>query len=91
VATFVGGNVDLLGPELERAPAAGAYVRGSAGLLVAPADVAALAAALRDLCADPGLRRALGEAAYRRCRDGHSIEAVARAYLDLYRTLPSRA
>ena len=91
VATFVGGNVDLLGPELERAPATGAYARGSAGLLVAPGDVAALAAALRDLSADPGLRRVLGEAAYRRCRDGHSIEAVARAYLDLYRTLPGRA
>jgi len=91
IATFVGGNVDLLGPEQVAPPPAGAYLRGSAGLIVAAGDVAALGAALRDLSSDPALRRTLGEAAYRRCRDGHSIEAVARAYLDLYRTLPGRA
>jgi L-malate glycosyltransferase len=91
IATFVGGNVDLLGPEQVAPPPPGAYLRGCAGLIVPAGDVAALGAALRDLSSDPALRRALGEAAYRRCRDGHSIEAVARAYLDLYRTLPGRA
>ena len=91
IATFVGGNVDLLGPEQAAEPSAGTYLRGSAGLIVSPGDVAALAAALRDLSFDPGLRRALGDAAYRRCLEDYAIGDVARRYLDLYRALRVRA
>jgi glycosyltransferase involved in cell wall biosynthesis len=87
VATFVGGNVDLLGPEQAAEPPPGTYIRGSAGLIVPAGDVAALAAALRDLSGDPALRRALGEAAYRRCQEAYAIGDVARTYLDLYREL----
>lgn len=91
IATFVGGNVDLLGPELPAPPPVGTYLRGSAGLLVPAGDVAALGAALRDLSADVALRRALGEAAYRRCLQSYAIGDVARTYLDLYRALRVRA
>jgi glycosyltransferase involved in cell wall biosynthesis len=91
IATFVGGNVDLLGPEQAAAPPAGTYVRASAGLIVPAGDVAALGAALRDLSADAALRRALGKAAYRRCREAYAIGDVARTYLDLYRALRVRA
>jgi glycosyltransferase involved in cell wall biosynthesis len=91
IATFVGGNIDLLGPEQAAEPPAGTYLRGSAGLLVPAGDVAALAAALRDLSADPALCRALGEAAYQRCRQTYAIGDVARTYLDLYRALRVRA
>jgi glycosyltransferase involved in cell wall biosynthesis len=52
--------------------------------------VAALAAALRDLAKGPALRRALGEAAYQRCRQTYAIGDVARTYLDLYRALRVR-
>jgi len=86
VATFVGGNIDVLGPELTAAPAPGTYAAGSAGLLVSAGDVPALARALRDLGADASRRRSLGEAAHRRCREGHSLAAVARAYLELFRS-----
>jgi glycosyltransferase involved in cell wall biosynthesis len=86
VATFVGGNVDLLGPELTSAPPAGAYAAASAGLLVGIGDVEALACALRDLGRDAPRRRALGTSAHRRCREAHSMAAVARAYLELYRS-----
>lgn len=91
VATFVGGNVDLLGPEQAAEPPPGTYIRGSAGLIVPAGDVAALAVALRDLSGDPALRRALGEAAYRRCRQAYAIGDVARTYLDLYRELCGQA
>jgi glycosyltransferase involved in cell wall biosynthesis len=91
VATFVGGNVDLLGPEQAAEPPPGTYLRGSAGLIVPAGDVAALGAALRDLSGDPALRRALGEAAYRRCRETCAIGDVARKYLDLYRELRGHA
>jgi glycosyltransferase involved in cell wall biosynthesis len=91
VATFGGGNVDLLGPEHAAAPPAGTYLRGSAGLIVPAGDVAALGAALRDLAADPTLRRHLGQAAYLRCLQAYAIADVARTYLDLYRALRVRA
>jgi glycosyltransferase involved in cell wall biosynthesis len=91
LATFVGGNIDLLGPEQAAEPPAGTYLRGSAGLLVSVGDVPALAAALRDLAADPALRRALGEAAYARCRQAYAIGAVARQYLELYDAMRVRA
>jgi glycosyltransferase involved in cell wall biosynthesis len=91
VATFVGGNIDLLGPEQAAEPPTGTYFRGSAGLIVSAGDVAALAAALRDLSGDPARRRALGEAAHRRCQEGYAIGDVARTYLDLYRALRVRA
>jgi L-malate glycosyltransferase len=91
LATFVGGNVDLLAPEQAAAPAPGTYVRGSAGLIVPVGDVPALGAALRDLAGDPALRRALGEAAYRRCLQAYAIGDVARTYLGLYRALRVQA
>lgn len=87
VATFVGGNVDLLGPELAGSPPPGRYLRGSAGLLVPPGDVDALACALRDLSRDAEVRAALGAAGHRRCREGFAIADVTRAYLALYRSL----
>jgi L-malate glycosyltransferase len=87
VATFVGGNIDLLGPEITETPAAGTYGVGSAGLLVACGDTAALASALREVCRDREWRRALGAAAHRRCREEHSLARVARAYLELFRSL----
>jgi glycosyltransferase involved in cell wall biosynthesis len=91
IATCVGGNVDLLGPEQAAEPPAGTYLRGSAGLIVRAGDVTALGAALRDLSADPALRCSLGDAAYGRCRKAYAIGDIARTYLDLYRALRVRA
>jgi glycosyltransferase involved in cell wall biosynthesis len=53
---------------------------GEAGLLVAPRDEAALAAALERLLDDPGLREEMGEAGRRRARD-FGWDRVARRFL----------
>ena len=57
---------------------------GVDGLLTPPADVDALAAALRRLGRDPALRARLGENGRRRARD-FSADAAARRVLDAYR------
>ena len=60
---------------------------GESGMLVAPADPAALAAALRTLARDPDLRARMGESARRVVRDHLSIERSVEAYTSLYREL----
>lgn len=61
-------------------------VRGEepAGLLVQPGDPSALAAALRGVLADPGLRTRLGAAAARRVGE-YSVESIGARYVDLLR------
>ena len=56
-----------------------AVIPGESGVLVPPGNVAALATAIGELAADPGRRRALGEAAARRAHD-YSVEAVGASY-----------
>ena len=57
------------------------------GLMVEPGDVPALAAALRRVCADAGLRRRLAETALEECRRVYSWEAVADRILGVYANL----
>ena len=59
---------------------------GEDGLLVDPSDVDSLAAALRDLIADPGRAAALGEAGARRVRS-FSWDRTVDAYEGVYREL----
>ena len=74
VATSVGGVPEVVAD-------------GQTGLLVPAADPAALARALRQLVADPPLRRRLGAAGRTRaCRD-HGRAASVRRVLELYETL----
>jgi glycosyltransferase involved in cell wall biosynthesis len=54
------------------------------GVVVPPRDSAALAAALRKLAADPGLRRKLAEVARKKAVDRFSIRSAAAAYSSLY-------
>lgn len=70
VATHVGGNVELI--EHERT-----------GLLVPPADSAALAAALEKLRCDPARARQLGAAARAAILD-YSVENMAQRFMQLY-------
>jgi glycosyltransferase involved in cell wall biosynthesis len=65
VATDVGGIPEVVEDGVE-------------GLLVAPEDPAALAAALRELAADPGLRERLGAAARARAQALDAVEVAAR-------------
>ncbi|MGH8581771.1 MAG: glycosyltransferase [Gammaproteobacteria bacterium] len=60
---------------------------GETGLRVPINDVAALAAALRALLADPGARARLGEAGRRKVCDEFSPGAIVAAYLALYEHL----
>ena len=57
---------------------------GLDGLLVPPADPAALAAAVVRLILDPGLRRRIGEAGYRTVADRFSIDAQVRRVEEVY-------
>lgn len=60
---------------------------GVSGVLVAPRDPAALAAALRRVLADPELSARLGAEARRVVDERHSPAAMAAAYAELYRGL----
>jgi glycosyltransferase involved in cell wall biosynthesis len=71
VATPVGGTPEVV-------------VDGETGLLVPPRDPDALAAALRRLLADPGLRQRMGEAGYERVRERFSADAMTRRVLAIY-------
>lgn len=62
-------------------------VDGDTGLLAPAGDAGALAVALAGLLADPELRRDLGARARRLYRERFSVDAVARAYLEVYRDL----
>jgi glycosyltransferase involved in cell wall biosynthesis len=60
---------------------------GVTGRLVAPADTAALADALRPLLADPALRRRMGEAGREKMRREFSLERMVAGNLAVYREL----
>jgi len=58
---------------------------GITGLVVPPADPAALAGALRRLTQDPALRARLGEQGRVRAFSVFTLEAMAKGTLDVYR------
>lgn len=53
----------------------------SSGILVPPGDVMALAGAIDRMLADPGMRRAMGEAGRKRFLENYSVESYAAALL----------
>jgi glycosyltransferase involved in cell wall biosynthesis len=71
VATPVGGTPEVVAD-------------GETGVLVPPRDPEALAAAIRELLADPERRRRMGEAGYRRAAERFSAEAMTRRVLEIY-------
>ncbi len=64
-----------------------AVVDGATGLLVPPADVPALAAAIARLAADRALARRLGAAGRARVRERFTMAGMAAATLAVYRRL----
>ena len=56
---------------------------GRTGAIVPIGDVPALAAALRELCRSPVLRRERGTAARRRCVENFTVEAIVPKWLDV--------
>jgi glycosyltransferase involved in cell wall biosynthesis len=71
VATRVGGNPEVV-------------AEGQTGLLVPPADPAALAAALLELWRDPDRRRAMGRAGRARVEACFDVAKMVAAYENLY-------
>ena len=78
VATAVGGQIDSVAD-------------GVTGVLVAPRDPAALAAALRALLDDDDRRRSYGRAGVRRVRRIYGFESVAAATHDVYQQVIARS
>jgi D-inositol-3-phosphate glycosyltransferase len=79
VATAVGGHIDSV-------------VHGLTGVHVPPRDSAALAAALRELLADPARREQLGREGRRRARRLYDFDRIAACTRDVYAELvPQRA
>jgi glycosyltransferase involved in cell wall biosynthesis len=74
VASDVGGNREAIQP-------------GASGLLAAPNDAAALAAALVQLADDPGLRERLGRQARQQVEAEFGLDDIARRYQELYASL----
>lgn len=72
VATDVGSNAEILGS-------------GRAGLLVPPADSAAISRAVCRLMLDPALRAGMGEAGRTRVLERYTLSAVCENVLALYR------
>ncbi|RIK35056.1 MAG: glycosyl transferase family 1, partial [Chloroflexi bacterium] len=64
-----------------------AVVDGETGLLVPPADPAALAAAIRQLLADPARARCLACAGLARVRQEFSVEVMVQRVAQVYETL----
>ncbi len=60
---------------------------GITGLVVPPADPAALAGAFKRLLADPALGARLGERGRGRAFSVFTLEAMARGTLDVYRAV----
>jgi glycosyltransferase involved in cell wall biosynthesis len=60
---------------------------GKDGFVVAPGDVPALAAALRTLLIDPGLRERMGKSARHRAVEELSVDRFAESIFDLYREM----
>lgn len=65
----------------------GVLIDGSTGLLVPPANSAALADACLALLRDPQRREALGRAGRLRVEANYSIQAMVQATIDLYQSL----
>ena len=91
IATNVGGNIDLLAPELlkdnsTKIPLSKFFI-GSAGILVNSEDAEGLAKAIEYILSDESLRKQLGETACKRVKLGYSIEAVAKRYIEIYNEL----
>ncbi|MCE5230719.1 glycosyltransferase [bacterium] len=63
---------------------------GETGLIVPPADPEALAAAMRELLSNPGLRAGMGEAGRRRARDHYRAETMADEVMKVYDELLNR-
>ncbi len=63
---------------------------GRCGVVVAPGEPPALAAALARVLGDPALARSLGQRAQDAVRRRYSIEAVTGQYVELYRQLAGR-
>ncbi len=61
-------------------------VDGESGLLIPPADVAALEQAMNRLLADPDLAASLGQAARQRVDRHYGARKQAEEHFDLYRT-----
>lgn len=77
VATAIDGNIEQVSP-------------GVTGLLAPPKDSDALAEAMLELARDPARAREMGAQGREKVRREFSLEAMTRAYVDLYTKLVSQ-
>jgi glycosyltransferase involved in cell wall biosynthesis len=87
VATIVGGNAEIVDPNLKTKEVVSDYHIGENGVLVNPKDVKGLAEAILKLLNDVDLSKQLGEKARKTVEENYSQEKIINEYIDLYCSL----
>ena len=87
VATIVGGNAEIVDPNLKTKEVVSDYHIGEHGILVNPKDVNGLAKALLRLLKDDGLSKQMGSKARTLVENKFSLEKIVKEYVGLYSCL----
>lgn len=87
VATIVGGNAEIVDPNLKTKEVVSDYHIGENGVLVNPEDIEGLAKAILKLLKDEELAKRLGKRARKTVEENYSQEKIINEYMDLYCSL----
>jgi glycosyltransferase involved in cell wall biosynthesis len=90
IATYVGGNVEVLGGTWEEIPTRGGYLLTRNGILVKPDDVEGLSKAILYLDRNKKERKGVANNARLHVQENYSIDLIADKYIGLYQRMLNR-